>query len=209
MLLEDKARLQGAITEEQAVVDQQERQRQQAALMAELEGGGTAATAAAAASEEDALDAFMSGVETQMEKDKVGPVWAMVLATLACGVGGFSRFQPPLMLFWRYTRHPDSPSCAPRRQLGSLQRELAAVEQQLARTEKLLKIADPDGWYVPKKQGLGGAAPMLGVVTGARRRNARRRGVKRVECRQELARDRRCHRTGPERKSKRVEQPVP
>ena len=72
MLLEDKARLQGAITEEQAVVDQQERQRQQAALIAELEGGATATAAAGAANEEDALDAFMSGVETQMEKDKVG-----------------------------------------------------------------------------------------------------------------------------------------
>lgn len=73
VLLEDKARLQAAIDEEQARLDQQEQQRQQAALMAELEGGsGEPSTAAAAAAEEeDALDAFMSNVETQMEKDKV------------------------------------------------------------------------------------------------------------------------------------------
>jgi hypothetical protein len=33
-------------------------------------------------------------------------------------------------------------------QLGALQKELAAVEAQLTRVDKLLRIADPDGWWV-------------------------------------------------------------
>ena len=48
------------------------------------------------------------------------------------------------------------------RQLGALERELAEADRQLARVVKLLKIADPDGWYVPKRKLPEGAAPPAG-----------------------------------------------
>jgi hypothetical protein len=82
LLLQDQARLEAAIAEEQSRLDAAEREKQQAALLAEMEGGGAApagggggggeAGGEAGGGDEDALDAFMSGVETQMEKDKVG-----------------------------------------------------------------------------------------------------------------------------------------
>lgn len=38
-------------------------------------------------------------------------------------------------------------------QLTSLRKELESIEQQLQRTERLIHIADPDGWYNPHKAG--------------------------------------------------------
>lgn len=34
-------------------------------------------------------------------------------------------------------------------QLGSLQKQLATIQQQLDRVDRLIRIADPDGWYQP------------------------------------------------------------
>lgn len=82
--MEDISRLKAEIAQEQDRLAAQERAKMEADLMAHVKGaagggGGGGGAAAAAADggggDEDALDAFMSGVETQMEKDKVGVVW--------------------------------------------------------------------------------------------------------------------------------------
>ena len=45
-------------------------------------------------------------------------------------------------------------SClSPSLQLTSLRKELESIEQQLQRTQRLIHIADPDGWYNPDKAG--------------------------------------------------------
>lgn len=74
MLLADKARLEAAAAEEAARLQTAEAARTQAALLAELEGGndGGGGEGGAVDEDADALDAFMTGVESQMEKDKVG-----------------------------------------------------------------------------------------------------------------------------------------
>lgn len=74
LLLADKARLEVAAAEEKARLETTETARAQAALLAELESGGNgadASTSVAGGDDDDALDAFMSGVESQVEKDKV------------------------------------------------------------------------------------------------------------------------------------------
>jgi len=101
-LLQDLERLRAAIAEERARLDAQLRAKQEAELLAELGGadgssgggggggGGAAGGLGGGGGDEDALDAFMSGVETQMEKDKVRLVsgegwwWGGVLG-IGCG----------------------------------------------------------------------------------------------------------------------------
>jgi hypothetical protein len=43
-------------------------------------------------------------------------------------------------------------------QCASLQKELDNIQQQLARVDHLLAIADPEGWFKPKTSGSNAAA---------------------------------------------------
>lgn len=96
-LMEEKQRLLLAIAQEEELEKAVEKSEGRQPAEEEHTSGETPAV--------DSLDAFMTTMEGQLEKDKV----------------------------------------------GALRRELQEVEEKLDRVEKLLKVADPDGWYKPSK----------------------------------------------------------
>jgi hypothetical protein len=53
-----------------------------------------------------------------------------------------------------------------RMQCASLQKELDSIQQQLQRVDRLLHIADPEGWYKPK-EGAGTAAAAAAAAAKA------------------------------------------
>jgi hypothetical protein len=94
-LQQDLARLKAALADETARLAAAERAKQEAALMAEMEGGSSGGGGGGGGSsgggggeggdaDEDALDAFMSGVETQMDKDQVGGGVVWVITVCVC-----------------------------------------------------------------------------------------------------------------------------
>jgi hypothetical protein len=52
-------------------------------------------------------------------------------------------------------------------QLSSLKKELEVIKQQLQRTERLIHIADPDGWYKPPGSSSSAAAAGGDVAAAA------------------------------------------
>jgi hypothetical protein len=139
VLLQDHARIKAAIAEEQARLDAAEREQRQAALLAEMEGGGGGGSSGGGGGggggrdaggggpgggDEDALDAFMSGVETQMEKDKVEGAWGW---GWGCGWGWG----------WGWGSRPQGalPACPPRHLLRAHADGLGAQQLQLQRRE--------------------------------------------------------------------------
>eukprot|EP00879_Flechtneria_rotunda_P006998 GHRR01007347.1.p1 GENE.GHRR01007347.1~~GHRR01007347.1.p1 ORF type:complete len:746 (+),score=339.15 GHRR01007347.1:207-2444(+) len=62
-----------------------------------------------------------------------------------------------------------------------LQKELDEVRKRLARTERLIQIADPDGWYKPKADGNAGSSSNNAVVAAAAAAAARAQAKAAIE----------------------------
>ncbi|KAF8062663.1 SLC4A1AP [Scenedesmus sp. PABB004] len=169
-LQEEAARLEAAVAAEQA----------QLAAQAAAPGGGGGAPAAPGAgggaggagaadggSEAgvDSLDAFMSDVQTNLERDKVSsaapssPAAPVPAAPVSAARAQRARCSAPV---------DRRPLAARRPQLGTLRRELEGLQVQLARTDRLIRIADPEGWLKPGAGGAGGGAAAAAAAAAAK-----------------------------------------
>lgn len=178
-MLDEKRRLEAEVAAEQQVLQRRQQkqhaddgtQQQQQPEEAADADAADAGAAGADGKGVDSLDAFMSDVAQNLEVDKVGHIVRAntthssqgcqhlfsVCAVCHMGCANFMPCSPDIHL---YLLTAGTCLCNIDLQLTALQKELESIEQLIQRTDRLIHIADPDGWYNPHKAGgsSGGAA---------------------------------------------------